>query len=67
MTGAARIEQKAFALVNLMARYEINENLSVQANVDNLFDKTYYSQISYFSQYRYGAPRNYTVALKYAF
>ena len=67
VTGAARIEQKAFALVNLMARYEINENLSVQANVDNLFDKTYYSQISYFSQYRYGAPRNYTVALKYAF
>ncbi|MBI1683604.1 TonB-dependent siderophore receptor [Caulobacter hibisci] len=67
VSGASEIDQKAFALVNLMARYKINDSLSVQANVDNLFDETYYTQISYFDQYRYGAPRNYTVALKYAF
>ncbi len=67
VSSGAEVQQKAFALVNLMARYEINDSLSVQANVDNLFDETYYSQISYFSQYRYGAPRNYAVALKYAF
>lgn len=62
-----RIEQDAYALVNLMARYELNDNVALQANVDNVFDETYYSQISYFSQYRYGAPRNYTVALTYRF
>lgn len=62
-----RIEQDQYALVNLMARYDINDNVSIQANVDNVFDETYYSQISFFSQYRYGAPRNYTLALKYRF
>lgn len=62
-----RIEQDEYALVNLMARYDLNDQASVQVNVDNLFDETYYSQIRYFSQYRYGAPRNYTVALTYRF
>lgn len=62
-----RMEQKSFALVNLMARYEINEQLSVQGNIENLTDETYYSQIGFYSQYRYGTPRNYSVSLKYAF
>lgn len=62
-----RMEQKAFALVNLMARYEINEQFSVQGNIENLTDETYYSQIGFYSQYRYGTPRNYSVSLKYAF
>ena len=62
-----RMEQKAFALVSLMARYEINDQLSVQANIENLTDETYYSQIGFYSQYRYGKPRNYSVSLKYAF
>ncbi|NWG54035.1 MAG: TonB-dependent siderophore receptor [Hydrogenophilaceae bacterium] len=63
----ARIEQDAYALVNLMGRYRFTEQVSLQANVENLFDKTYYSQISYFSQYRYGAPRNFSLALRYSF
>ncbi len=62
-----RIEQDEYALVNLMARYDLTDQVSMQANVDNVFDETYYSQIRYFSQYRYGAPRNYTVALTYRF
>lgn len=62
-----QIEQDAFALVNLMARYDLTEQVSLQANVDNVFDETYYSQIDFFDQYRYGAPRNYTVALTYRF
>ena len=68
VTGAAfRFEQKAYALVSLMARYEINDRLSVQANLENLTDKTYFAQTGFYSQYRYGKPRNYTVGLKYAF
>lgn len=62
-----RIEQDAYTLANLMARYDFNDHITLQANVDNLFDETYYSQISYFSQYRYGAPRNYTVSLTYRY
>lgn len=68
VTGAPfNFAQKSFALVSLMARYAINDQLSVQANVENLTDKTYYAQTGFYSQYRYGKPRNYTVALKYAF
>lgn len=68
VTGAAfSFEQKAYTLVSLMARYEINEQLSVQGNIENLTDKTYYAQTGFYSQYRYGQPRNYTVSLKYAF
>ena len=68
MSGAQeRIEQDAFALVDLMARYDVTDAVTVQVNVDNLFDETYYSQISYFSQYRYGAPRNVTASLTYRF
>jgi len=68
VTGAAfAFEQKSYALVSLMARYEVNEQLSLQANVENLTDKTYYAQTGFYSQYRYGAPRNFNVSLKYAF
>jgi outer membrane receptor for ferric coprogen and ferric-rhodotorulic acid len=68
VTGAPfSFEQKAYALVSLMARYAVTEQLSLQANVENLTDKTYYSQTGFYSQYRYGQPRNYTVSLKYAF
>lgn len=31
--------QKAYTLVNLMARYQFNDNFSAQLNIDNLFDK----------------------------
>ena len=68
VTGAPfSFEQKAYTLVSLMARYDVNEQLSLQANVENLTDETYYSQTGFYSQYRYGQPRNYTVSIKYAF
>lgn len=63
----ARLEQGAFALVNLMARYQLNPALAVQLNVDNLLDKTYYSQIGFFSQYGYGEPRNARLTVRYQF
>lgn len=63
----ARIEQDDYALVGLMARYAFSDEISIQANVDNLLDETYYSQLGFFSQYRYGAPRNYSVSLRYQF
>lgn len=62
-----KVEQKSYSLVNLMARYEINDQLSTQVNVDNLFDKTYYSQIGFFSQLAYGQPRSINLDMKYKF
>jgi outer membrane receptor for ferric coprogen and ferric-rhodotorulic acid len=60
-------EQKGYTLVSLMGRFEVNEQLQLQANLDNLFDKTYYAQTGFYSQYRYGAPRNFTVGATYKF
>ena len=62
-----RFQQDAYALVSLLARYELNENLQVQVNVENLFDETYFSQIGFFSQYRYGSPRNFSASVNYRF
>lgn len=62
-----RLEQEAYGLVNVMARYEVNQNLTAQLNIDNLLDKKYYSQIGFFNQYAYGKPRNVTLNLKYHF
>ena len=62
-----RFQQDGYALVSLMARYEVNENLQFQANVENLFDKTYYAQVGFYEQYRYGAPRNFSLSATYSF
>lgn len=62
-----RLTQDAYALVNLMARYSITEDLSVQFNAANVTDEKYYSQIGQFNIYRYGTPRNYTLSLNYKF
>lgn len=61
------IEQDSFALVSLMSRYKITDQLSVQANIENLTDEKYFSQVGFFDQYRYGSPRNFEVSLNYAF
>jgi outer membrane receptor for ferric coprogen and ferric-rhodotorulic acid len=62
-----RFEQGGFVVVNLMARLAVTDRVNVQANVDNLLDKTYFSQVGNFSQYRYGRPRNVTVTANYGF
>ncbi|WNO52566.1 TonB-dependent siderophore receptor [Stakelama saccharophila] len=62
-----RFQQDGYALVNLMARYDLTPAIQLQANVQNLFDVTYYSQIGFYSQYRYGAPRNFTISAAYRF
>lgn len=64
---ADRLTQDAYALVNLMARYTFTDNLSAQFNAANVTDEKYYSQVGYFSSYRYGTPRNYTLSLNYKF
>lgn len=65
-----RLKQKAYALTNLMAGYAVNENLDLQLNANNIFDKKYYSSISTSTQYggdTYGAPRNLMLTAKYSF
>ncbi|MEJ5904542.1 TonB-dependent siderophore receptor [Pseudomonas kermanshahensis] len=60
------VEQGAYNLVDLNANYQINKNLSAQLNLNNVFDKHYYSAIynSNLGNY-YGEPRNFAVTLRY--
>lgn len=61
------IEQDAFTLVNLMARYDINDRLSAQLNVDNAFDKKHYAMFAAFNAITYQAPRSVSATLRYRF
>jgi outer membrane receptor for ferric coprogen and ferric-rhodotorulic acid len=65
-TGTYRSEQGSYALVDLFARYNVTKAFSVQANVDNLFDKSYDTNVDS-RGIVYGAPRNFSVSANYSF
>jgi outer membrane receptor for ferric coprogen and ferric-rhodotorulic acid len=56
--------QKAYTVVNLMARYRFADHLSLTATLDNVFDKAYRTHVGY---HDYGAPRRLTATLRYDF
>ena len=60
-------KQKSYAVVNLMMRYDINKDANISVNINNLFDKNYYTSYGFYSQYQYGAPRNIQASFKYQF
>lgn len=62
-----KVGQKAYALVSLMGAYDLTEALSLQVNVNNVFDKAYYNTNSWFGGFIYGEPRNVRVTLRYGF
>ncbi|KPH95581.1 hypothetical protein AMS58_05135 [Pseudoalteromonas porphyrae] len=59
-------ELSAYTVIGLVANYEVTDNLSVKANINNAFDKEYEGKVSWFSS-RPGTPRNYSVQLNYRF
>ncbi|MBV6287734.1 TonB-dependent siderophore receptor [Pseudomonas aegrilactucae] len=62
-----KFTQDAYGVVGLMAAYDLNPHLKLSANLNNLFDKAYYSGIgNYYSVY-YGNPRNVMFNVKYSF
>ncbi|WP_223668549.1 TonB-dependent siderophore receptor [Kangiella shandongensis] len=58
------VEQDSYAVVGLMAGYEISDNLSATFNVDNVTDEKYLTSL-YWAQGYYGAPRNYTLTVRW--
>lgn len=62
-----KLKQDSYALVRLMAKYQVTPALSAQLNINNLFDEKYYTNIGFYSQLAYGAPRNANLTLKYDF
>ena len=59
-------EQPAYTLINLMARYEINENVSISLNANNVTDEKYLNSL-YWAQGYYGAPANYSANVRLKF
>ncbi|WP_418179645.1 TonB-dependent siderophore receptor [Aliarcobacter lanthieri] len=65
-SGALEVSQDAYTTVDLMASYNFTKSLTGQLNINNLFDKKYYSGYSG-REYVYGEPVNALVSLKYKF
>ena len=63
---AEPIGQPTYAIVNVMARYNLTDALSLQANVDNPFDKRFFSGNVWFPGFVYVEPGNARLILKYA-
>lgn len=64
------VKQAGYALVGIGAAYRVDSRLQLQLNVDNLFDKAYYSELGYsWGAYgdRYGTPRNVVLTARYSF
>ena len=63
--GAARLEQESYALVDLMARYQVTDNLTASLNVRNVFDQDYIMPL--WGRIEYGEPVNAIATLNYKF
>ncbi len=60
-----RIEQSGYALVSAFVRYRLSPEFSVQANLNNLLDKKYLSQINGYGAY--GDGRNGSLTFTWSF
>lgn len=62
-----RQQQNAYAVASLMARYDFSPALSLQLNVNNVFDKTYQRAVNWYGQGIWGTPREFAATLRYRF
>lgn len=60
------IEQSGYALFGLTAKYQLNKQTEISGLVDNLFDRTYWYPNTVLTN-QYGAPRSFSLKLKYQF
>lgn len=67
LSNPSKFQQKSYSLVGLVAGYDFSDQLKGSLNLNNLFDKHYYSGIGNYETVYYGAPRNLMATLKYSF
>lgn len=65
--GVPKLEQKAYAVVDLMAQYQIDPSWSAQLNINNVFDKKYYAVTDDGMQLYWQPSRNALLSFKYQF
>lgn len=58
-------QQGGYTVTNAMLGYKVSENIDTRVNFNNIFDKYYYSGIS-FGNLNYGEPRNLMFTVKYS-
>ncbi|WP_105103120.1 TonB-dependent siderophore receptor [Microbulbifer pacificus] len=61
-----RIEQDAYAILQLFANYKVNEQLSFSVNGENLTDEKYISSL-YWDQGFYAAPRSFSASVNWRY
>ena len=69
-TSAWKNRQGSYTVAGLVAGYKANEHLDLQVNVNNLFDRKYYSSVAngaYEPYDIYGDPRNFKLTARYSF
>ncbi|MCF5518219.1 TonB-dependent siderophore receptor, partial [Pseudomonas sp. PA-3-6E] len=54
--GYEEFSQEAYWLVDLMTRYQFTKNVSATLNINNVFDKSYYTNIGFYNSAAYGEP-----------
>lgn len=62
-----KFSQDDYWLVDVMARYQITDDLSASVNINNLFDKSYYTNIGFYTSASYGDPRNLMFSTRWDF
>lgn len=62
-----RADLPSYAIANLMARGVFTQPTAFQLNVNNLFNKKYYSQVNFYSTRNYGDPCKFMVTLSHKF
>ncbi|OZI71412.1 TonB-dependent siderophore receptor [Bordetella genomosp. 12] len=66
--GVAIRRQAPYVVVDALVGYQLTPRTEISLNVRNLFDKTYYSRLSYTSYYTtYGEPRSAMLTLRTRF
>jgi outer membrane receptor for ferric coprogen and ferric-rhodotorulic acid len=58
-------EQDAYTLLDLFGSYRATEHLTLQVNLNNVFDKNYYKSVGWYGGGYYGEPRAVMASLKY--
>lgn len=62
-----RASQDAYSLLDLFGKYQVSDALTLQLNLNNVFDKTYYKSVGFYGGGFYGEPRNVMGSVKYQF
>ena len=65
-TAPMRISQDSYGILSAYADYDFNDALNIALNINNLGDEKYLNSL-YWDQNYFGAPRHYSLSLKYSF